>query len=389
MRPEVLDAMRPYLDSHFGNASSSHSRGREAKRVLEEAREAIASALGAREKESVVFVSGGTEADNLAVKGAAWAAQERGRHIVTSAVEHRAVIGACRALEAQGFEVTYLPVDAEGLLDPEMIRRIVRADTTVISLMHANNETGVIFPIVEIGQLARGRGIAFHADAVQAFGRLPVDVEAQGVDLLTISGHKFYGPKGIGVLYIRPGTKIVPQIHGGEQEHGVRAGTENVAAAVGMARAAQLAIESMQTESRRLRTLRDRLEADILCRIAGTRRNGDRDQRLPNTSNISFRGVRADSLLVALDLEGVEVSAGAACASGSLESSHVLRAMGRTLEVDGGGVRFSLGAGTTEAEIERVLELLPPLVERVRTAAEFGNRESDQASQARSSLRES
>jgi cysteine desulfurase len=379
MRSEALDAMWPYLDSRFGNASSSHSRGREAKRALEEAREAIASALGAREKESVVLVSGGTEADNLAVKGAAWAARERGRHIVTSAVEHRAVISACRALEAQGFEVTYLPVDAEGLIDPEMVKRTLRTDTTVISLMHANNETGVIFPIAEIGQLARERGIAFHTDAVQSFGRLPLDVEAQEVDLLTISGHKFYGPKGIGVLYVRPGTRIVPQMHGGEQEHGVRAGTENVASAVGMACAAKLAVDAMPTEGRRLRTLRDRLEAGILCGITGTRRNGDRDQRLSNTSNVSFQGVRADSLLVALDLEGVEVSAGAACASGSLESSHVLRAMRRTPESDGSGIRFSLGAGTTEAEIERVLDLLPPLVERVRVAAEFGYREPAQA----------
>lgn len=367
MRPEVLDAMKPYFDSRFGNASSTHSRGREAKRALEEAREAIASALGAREKGGVVFVSGGTEADNLAVKGAAWAAQERGRHIVTSAVEHPAVLNACRALEQQGFEVTYLPVDEGGLIDPEIVKRSLRTDTTVISLMHANNETGVIFPISEIGRLARERGIVFHTDAVQTFGRLPVDVETERIDLLTLSGHKIYGPKGIGVLYVQ-GTRIVPQMHGGEQEQGVRAGTANVAAAVGMACAVKIALESMQTEHYRLRTLRDRLETGILGQITGTRRNGDRDRRLPNTSNISFQGVRADSLLVALDLERVEVSAGAACASGSLEPSHVLHAMGRRPEIDGGGVRFSLGAGTTEAEIQSVLELLPPLVERVRTA---------------------
>jgi len=368
VRPEVLEAMRPYLESHFGNASSAHSRGREGKRALEGAREAIASTLGVREKAGVVFVSGGTEADNLAVKGAAWAARERGQHIVTAAVEHRAVLGACRALEAQGFDVTYLPVDAEGLIDPERVKQSLRTDTIVISLMHANNETGVIGPVTEIGQLARERGIVFHTDAVQTFGRLPIDVEALRVDLLTISGHKIYGPKGIGALYVRPGTTIIPQIHGGEQEHGVRAGTANVAAAVGMACAAKLALESMPTESRRLRALRDRLEGGILSRISGTRRNGDRDRRLPNTSNISFQGIRADALMVALDLEGVEVSAGAACAAGSLESSHVLRAMGRGPEIDGGGIRFSLGARTTEAEIERVLELLPPLVERVRAA---------------------
>ncbi|CBE70030.1 MAG: cysteine desulfurase [Candidatus Methylomirabilis oxygeniifera] len=368
MRFEAVEAMRPYLESHFGNASSGHSRGREAKRALEEAREALASALVVREKASVVFVSGGTEADNLAVKGAAWAARERGRHIVTSVVEHHAVLGACRTLETQGFDVTYLPVDTEGLIDPEGVKQSLRADTTVISLMHANNETGVICPVAEIGQLARERGIIFHTDAVQAFGRLPIDVEALGVDLLTISGHKIYGPKGIGALYVRPGVEVLPQIHGGGQEHGVRAGTENVAAAVGMACATRLTLESMPTENRRLRALRDRLEDGILGRIPGARRNGDRDQRLPNTTNISFRGIQADALMVALDLEGVEVSAGAACAAGSIEISHVLRAMGRRPEIDGGGIRFSLGAGTTEAEIERVLTLLPPLVEQIHGA---------------------
>lgn len=368
MRSEVLDAMKPYFDSHFGNAGSVHSRGREAKRALEEARETIASALGVREKEAVVFVSGGTEGDNLAIKGVAWAARERGRHIVTSAVEHRAVIGACRALEQQGFEVTYLPIDAEGLIDPETVERSLRADTTLISLMHANNETGVIFPIAEIGQLTRERGIVFHTDAVQTFGRLPVNVETHGADLLTLSGHKIYGPKGIGALYVRPGTRIVPQIHGGEQEQGARAGTENVAAAIGMACAVKIALESMPTEHYRLKALRDRLETGILGRITGTRRNGDQDRRLPNTSNISFHGVREDSLMAALDLEGVEVSAGAACASGAPESSYVLQAMGRRPEIDGGGIRFSLGAATTEAEIERVIDLLPGVVERVRTA---------------------
>lgn len=368
VRPEVLDAMRSHYESCFGNASSGHRRGREARRALEEARETVASALGARDKASIVFVSGGTEADNLAIKGVAWASRERGRHIVTSAVEHRAVLKACRALEAQGFEVSYLPVGAEGLIDPGMVRRSLRSDTTIVSLMHANNETGVIFPVAEIGQLVRERGIIFHVDAVQTFGRLPVDIEALGVDLLAISGHKIYGPKGIGALYIRPGTPITPQIHGGEQEHGVRAGTENVAAAVGLACAARFALESMSAEGCRLRALRDRLETAILGRIAGTRRNGDPNRRLPNTSNISFQGIRPDSLMVALDLEGVEASAGAACAAGSLESSHVLQAMGRTPEIDGGGIRFSLGAGTTEVEVERVIELLPPLVERVRAA---------------------
>jgi cysteine desulfurase len=368
MRPEVLEAMMPYLETRFGNANSIHAWGREARRGLEEAREVVASAVGAREKESVVFVSSGTEADNLALKGAVWAARERGRHIVTSAVEHHAVINACRSLEEQGFEVTYVPVDGEGLIDAESVERSLRTDTTVISLMHANNETGVLFPIEEVGRLARERGIVFHTDAVQTFGRLPIDVEPLGVDLLSLSGHKIYGPKGVGALYVRPGTRMVPTIHGGQQERGRRAGTENVAAAVGLARAATLSIASMQIEPQRLRLLRDRLEAGIISRIEGTQRNGHLERRLPNTSNISFRGADEESLVLALDLEGIAVSAGAACTSGSLEPSHVLEAMGRRPEVHGGAVRFSLGAGTTGAEIEGVLDLLPAVVERIRAA---------------------
>ena len=369
MRPEVLEAMRPYLEARFGNANSIHAWGREARRALEEAREVIASALGARDKGSIVFVSSGTEADNLALKGAAWAARGRGRHIVTSAVEHHAVINTCRSLEEQGFEVTYLPVDGEGLLDPETVKRSLRADTSVISLMHANNETGVISPIAEVGQLARQRDIVFHTDAVQTFGRLPIDVESLGVDLLSLSGHKIYGPKGIGALYVRSGTKMVPCMHGGQQERGRRAGTENVAAAVGLARAAELSVASMQLEAERLRSLRGRLERGVLSQIEGVRRNGDRDRRLTNTSNISFQGADEESLILALDLEGIAVAAGAACTSGSLEPSHVLEAMGRRPEIDGGALRFSLGAGTTEAEIERVLDLLPTVVERIRAAA--------------------
>lgn len=369
IRPEALEAMLPYLQGKFGNANSIHGWGREAKQALEEAREVVAWALGAREKESIVFVSSGTEADNLALKGAAWASRARGRHIVTSAVEHHAVITTCRSLEDQGFEVSYLPVDSEGLLDLEILRRSLRAETTLISLMHANNETGVSFPIAEVGPIARSRGIVFHADAVQTFGRLPIDVEALEVDLLSLSGHKIYGPKGIGALYVRPGTKMVPYLHGGQQEKGRRAGTENVAGAVGLARAAELAVASMREAAERMGTLRDRLEAEILGRIEGARRNGHRERRLPNTSNISFRGADEQSLILALDLEGIAVAAGAACTSGSLEPSHVLRAMGWSPESDGGALRFSLGIGTTEAEIDHLLDLLPGLVQRVRAPA--------------------
>jgi cysteine desulfurase len=369
MRSEVLEAMLPYLRGRFGNANSIHEWGREAKRALEGARETVASALGAREKDSVVFVSSGTEADNLALKGAAWAARERGRHLVTSSVEHHAVLNTCRSLEEQGFAVTFLPVDEEGMIDVETLRRSLRAETTLISLMHANNETGVIFPIPEVGQLARERGVVFHTDAVQAFGRLAIDVEALGVDLLSLSGHKIYGPKGIGALYIRPGTRMVPHLHGGQQERGRRPGTENVAAAVGLARAVELCGVSMDAEAGRLRILRDRLEGGILSRIDGTRRNGHPEQRLPNTSSISFRGADEESLILALDLEGVAVSAGAACTSGTLEPSHVLLAMGWRPESHGGAVRFSLGAGTTPEQIERLINLLPGLVKRIRAAA--------------------
>jgi cysteine desulfurase len=369
MRSEALEAMAPYLTHRFGNANSIHAWGREAKEALERAREVVASAVGAREKECIVFVSGGTEADNLALKGAAWAAGARGRHIVTSAVEHHAVLTTCRSLEEQGFDVTYVPVDRDGLLAPEAVEAALRPDTVLISLMHANNETGVIFPIAEIGQVARERGITFHTDAVQTFGRLPIDVESLGVDLLSLSGHKIYGPKGIGALYVRRGTRMVPRVHGGQQERGRRAGTENVAAAVGLARAAELALASMASEARRLGGLRDRLEAGILGRVEAARRNGSPEQRVPNTTNISFRGAEEQSLIIALDLEGIAVAAGAACSSGSLEPSHVLRAMGRDPEADGGAIRFSLGAGTTDAEIDLVLDVLPGLVERVRAGS--------------------
>lgn len=375
MRPEVLEAMMPYLGARFGNANSIHGWGREARRALEEAREVLAAAVGARDKESIVFTSSGTEADNLALKGAAWGGRARGRHIVTSAVEHHAVINTCRSLEEQGFEITYLPVDGDGLIDPERVQRSLRTDTTVISLMHANNETGVIFPIAEVGQLARERGTVFHTDAVQTFGRLSIDVESLGADLLSLSGHKIYGPKGIGTLYVRPGTQMVPHTHGGQQERGRRAGTENVAAAVGLARAAELAAASMQVETDRLGRLRDRLEEGMLCRIEGAQRNGHQRRRLPNTSNVSFRGTDEESLILALDLEGIAVSAGAACTSGSLEPSHVLEAMGRRPEIDGGAIRFSLGAGTTEAEIGHVLDLLPAVVERIRAVAARGHPE--------------
>lgn len=367
LAPEVLEAMLPYLSERFGNPSSVHSFGREARRALEEARETLARLLKAPEKEALVFTSGGTEADNLAIKGVAYAYQERGRHLVASAVEHPAVLETLRHLLQEGFEVSLLPVDSEGLLDLEALKGVLRHDTILISLMHANNETGVLFPLAEVARIARERGIFFHTDAVQSFGKVPIDVEALGVDLLSLSAHKLYGPKGIGALYIRPGLKMIPLHHGGPQERERRGGTVNVAGAVGFARAAELAHTKMGEEAERLRSLRDKLEQGILERIEGVRRNGHPMFRLPNTSSLSFEGIDTESLLVGLDLEGIAASSGSACSSGSLKPSHVLKSMG--VPEGWASLRLSLGRGTTEEEIDYVLEVLPVLVERLRKAS--------------------
>lgn len=367
--PLVLEAMLPYLKGGFGNASSIHAEGREAKKALEESREVIANLLGARAVESIVFTSGGTEADNLAIKGVAFALKEKGRHLVTSAVEHPAVLETLRFLETQGFEVTSVPVDREGSLDLEAFRRALRPETILISIMHANNETGVLFPLEEIGRIAKERGILFHTDAVQSFGKVPLNVETLQVDLLSLSAHKLYGPKGIGALYIRPGVKMVALHHGGHQERNRRGGTENVASAVGFAKAAELASSRMGDEERRLRHLRDRLEAGILARIEGVRVNGRSAPRLANTSSLAFEGVDTESLLIGLDLEGIAASSGSACSSGSFEPSHVLAAMG--VPRGWGALRLSLGRGNTEEEIDRVLDILPSLVKRLRAAPRF------------------
>lgn len=362
--PLVLEAMLPYLSELFGNPSSVHSFGREARRALEEARETIARLIGADEKEALVFTSGGTEADNFAIKGAAYAHRERGRHLITSAVEHPAVLETLRHLSREGFDVTLLPVDPEGLLDLEALERALRQDTILISLMHANNETGVLFPLAEVARIAKERGILFHTDAVQSFGKVPIDVKALGVDLLSLSAHKLYGPKGVGALYIRPGLKLLPLHHGGHQERERRGGTVNVAGAVGFAGAAELAHAKMEEESHRLGRLRDKLEGGILERVEGVRRNGHPISRLPNTSSLSFEGIDTESLLVGLDLEGIAASSGSACSSGSLQPSHVLKSMG--VPEGWASLRLSLGRGTTEEEIDYVLDVLPTIVERLR-----------------------
>jgi cysteine desulfurase len=366
LHADVLAAMLPYLTERFGNPSSLHAWGQEARQALEEARRRVAAALSSPDKDTIIFTGGGTEADNLALIGAALAQQARGRHIIISAVEHHAVLHAAAALGRQGFEVTRLPVDDQGILDPEALRQAIRPDTVLVSLMHGNNETGVLFPIAAAGRICRERRVTFHCDAVQSFGKLPLDVEALGVDLLSVSAHKIHGPKGVGALYIRRGTKMQPILHGGTQERSRRAGTENVAGAVGLAAATSLALRDQEAAGKRMADLRDRLEQGLMAAAPGVVRNGHPAERLPHTSNLSFLGAEAESLILALDLQGIGVSSGAACSSGALELSHVLTAMGLPRQRAQSAIRFSLGRDTAPEAIDRVLEVLPPLVERLR-----------------------
>ena len=363
--PEVVKAMLPYFTDAFGNPSSIYSCGQEAKGAIEETRAKVANLIGARDEE-IVFTSGGTEADNFALKGVAFANENRGNHIITSSIEHHAVIEACKFLERRGFRVTYLPVDRYGLVDPNDVRKVLTDKTILISVMHANNEIGIIEPIAEIGKIAREAGIYFHTDAVQTVGHIPVDVNALGVDLLSISAHKLYGPKGVGALYIRKGTKLTPFMHGGEQERRRRASTENVPGIVGFGKATEIARQEMGEEAERLTYLRDRLINDLLERINHSRLNGHPVTRLPNNVNISVDFVEGESMLLNLDLEGVCASTGSACSSSSLEPSHVLLAMGLSHEQAHGSLRFSLGKWTTEEEIERVLDVLPGIVAKLR-----------------------
>jgi cysteine desulfurase len=366
VHPEVVAAMLPYLTGAFGNPSSLHAWGQEARQALEQARAVIARALGTSDKDSVVFTSGGTEADNLALVGVAATHQARGRHLIVSAVEHHAVLNTAAHLARRGFAVTRLPVDSQGLLEPEEVRRAIRPDTILVSLIHGNNETGVLFPIAEVGQICRERQVALHTDAVQGFGKLPLNVGQLGVDLLSVSGHKLHGPKGIGALFIRRGLRMDPLLHGGAQERSRRAGTPNVAGAIGLAETVTLALQDLEETAGRLAGLRDRLEKGLAAALPGVARNGHPIARLPHTTNLAFAGIEAESLILALDLAGVAVSSGAACSSGSLEPSHVLTAMGLPRERVEGSVRFSLGRTTTQEEIEYVLQVLPPIVERMR-----------------------
>jgi len=364
-RPEVLKEMLPYFTDIYGNPSSIHSCGQEAQGAMEAARTKVARLINARDEE-VIFTSGGTEADNFAIKGVAYANEEKGNHIITGSIEHHAVMESCAFLEKRGFRITYLPVDEHGLIDPDEVRKSITDKTILISIMHANNEIGTIEPITEISKVAREAGIYIHTDAVQTTGHIPVDVDALGVDLLSMSAHKLYGPKGIGALYIRRGTKLVSFMHGGEQERGRRASTQNIPGIVGFGKTIELAGQEIDEETNRLTYLRDKLANCLLEKIDHSRLNGHPTKRLPNSVNISIQFVEGESMCLNLDMEGICASTGSACSSGSLEPSHTLLALGVSHERAHGSLRFTLGKWTTEADIDRVLEVLPRVVARLR-----------------------
>jgi cysteine desulfurase len=364
--PSVLEVMTRVLREDFGNPSSIHHFGQRAKGVMDEARTAVADLLKAEVSE-VVFTSGGTESDNFAIRGVAEALEVTGRrHLIASAIEHEAVLTTFKALARRGWTTTLLPVDTSGIVKPEVLEAALTDQTALVSVMHANNEIGTVQPLADLARLAHARGALFHTDAVQSVAKIPVDVRALGADLLSLSAHKFNGPKGAGALWIKRGTRVTAILTGGKHERNRRAGTENVAAIAGLGAAATLAGGKLTTEAARLSALRNRLENEILARVPQTAVNGGRDARVPNTTNISFEGVEAESLLIALDLEGVAVSTGSACSSGTLEPSHVLRAMGFPTHRTQNSIRLSLGAGNTDEQVDYVVGKLPKIVEKLR-----------------------
>lgn len=365
--PRVVQAMLPFFSDKFGNASSVHQWGQEAREAVDVARERIAAAIGANPSE-VVFTSGATESDNFAVLGAAYANEGKGRHLIISSVEHHAVLEPCRFLESRGWHVAYLPVDRYGMVDPDDVRTAIRDDTVLISVMHSNNEIGTIEPVAEIGRLARERGVLMHTDAAQSVGILPLSVDDLSVDLLSMSSHKRYGPKGVGALYIRKGATVSRIQHGGSHERNRRGGTENVPAIVGFGTAIEIAVASVEDEASRLRRFRDRL-IEGLRHIEGAHLNGHPTRRLPGNVNFSFEGVDSESVLMALDFQGVAASSGSACTSGSLEPSHVLTAIGLPPEIAAGTVRLSLGRENVDGEIEHLLLVVPDVIESLRGAS--------------------
>ena len=363
VHPEVLQAMLPYFSERFGNPSSVHGFGRDARDGMETAREQVAGFLKVS-KDQVVFTSGGTESDNFGIKGIA--AAKRAGHIITSRIEHHAVLRTVEALEEQGFTATYLPVDGDGMVDPGDVRKALRPDTIVVSLMHANSEVGTLQPIRQIGMITREAGVPLHVDAVQTFGKVPIDVDAFGIDLLSFSGHKIYGPKGVAGLFVRKGVKMVSIQHGGEHERHRRAGTENVAGLVGLGKAVEIRARDMAEEAVRLAALRDRLWEGVRARVAEVRLNGHPTLRLPGTCNLCFRNVESESIVLGLDLKGIATSAGSACSSGSVEPSYVLVAMGLPVDWAMGSVRCSLGRTTTAEDIDYVIDAVAPLVAKLR-----------------------
>jgi cysteine desulfurase len=361
----VLDAMIPYFTTEFGNASSIYLLGRRAMQAIDSAREEVAEVLNCRPTE-IIFTGGGSESDNLALKGLAFAAQKKGRHLLTTPIEHHAVLHTCRYLERFGFESTYLPVDSYGRVDPDEVARALTDQTLLVSVMYANNEVGTIEPIAEIGRVCRARKVLFHVDAVQAGGALPLDVAALNVDLMSLSAHKFYGPKGVGILYVRQGVRLLPQLQGGSQERGKRAGTENVAGIVGAAAALRLAYEELPVVEPRVRALRDRLIAGVL-QIPGSELTGHPAERLANNASFVFAGLEGESILLGLDLLGIAASTGSACTSGSVDPSHVLQALGFSSERARGSLRLTPGKETTTEDIATFLEALPAIIDRLRT----------------------
>ena len=364
--PRVLEAMKPYFTEAFGNPSSVHSFGQEAKKAVEEARKQVANLIGAETKDEIIFTSGATESNNLAIKGVAYRNKSKGNHLITSTIEHMSVINTFKSLQKEGFTITFIPVDKYGIIDLEALKKAITNQTTLISVMYANGEIGTIEPIKEIGEIAHEKGISFHVDAVAAEGQVPMNVVGEHIDLLTLSSNDLYGPKGVGALYIKSGTRIQPIIQGGGQEKGLRSGTEDVLGIVGMGKAAEIALKELSQESARLSKLRDRLIKEVLGNIPYSFLNGHPTKRLPNNANLRFSYIEGESLILSLDMEGVYVSSGSACTSKTLEPSHVLLNIGLKHEEAHGSLLFTLGRQTKEEDVNYVVEVLPGIVKRLR-----------------------